>query len=219
MDKHLEYERIQEGFDKIWQNFSDTNDPSLGNLSVRAATKKMLLNLQQFAYEQIAGLKINYTFKLENLKLDFAEELEDLNEALSAAAFAANQLKIQEMTFDTQNNKEEDNSDQIIEELKDSLKVETERADVASLNLEKSNSDLAALKAEYQDLSVKFEKLKEKWDREIDIKMDYKERLEEIENKYQNISISSLHSRIASLKSQLDLQRLEDAKKLYDTVD
>lgn len=48
LDSHFEYEAILEGFEKICKNFSDELDPSLGNLSVRGATKKMLLNLQQF---------------------------------------------------------------------------------------------------------------------------------------------------------------------------
>lgn len=39
LDKHMDYEHIQEGFDKICQQFSDVTDPSLGNLSVRGATK------------------------------------------------------------------------------------------------------------------------------------------------------------------------------------
>ena len=142
LDKHLEYDRIQEGFDKIWQNFSDANDPSLGNLSVRGATKKMLLNLQQFAYEQIAGLKISYTFKLENLKEDYAEELESVYEALSTSALAANQLKAQEMTWDNTKENVVDNSDKIIEELTQSLQAETERANLVTINLDKCNLDL-----------------------------------------------------------------------------
>lgn len=212
LDKHLEYDRIQDGFQKICQNFSDVNDPSLGNLSVRGATKKMLLNLQQFAYEQIAGLKINYNFRLESIKESFAEEIEDLQEALALSAKSVSDIKVQNLTFESLKEEKEDNSARIIEELEVNSKAETERANLATEKFQTAEKDLAEIKAKFEDLLVKFDKLKEKCDREIDIKMDFKERLEEIENKYQNISISSLHAKIASLKSQLDLQRLEDAK-------
>ena len=96
LDKHIGYDKIQEGFDKICQRFSDINDPSLGNLSVRGATKKMLLNLQQFAYDQIAGLKMHYSFKLEAIKEHFAEEIEYLHEIFADTAQHLNHVKAEE---------------------------------------------------------------------------------------------------------------------------
>ena len=216
LDKHLEYDRILEGFDKICQKFSDINDSSLGNLSVRGATKKMLMNLQQFAYEQIAGLKINYTFKLESIKESFAEELEFLQESLAQTSLYLNQIKIQEAIIEEQKDKEDNQSEKIIEELERQLHLEIEKKNIIEAKLKSIEYELSNKNRDFDELTLKFEKQKEKLDRETDIKLGLKERLDEIENKYQNISISSLHSKIASLKSQLDLLKLEDAKKIYE---
>lgn len=176
----------------------------------------MLLNLQQFAYDQIAGLKVYYNDRLESVKESFSSEIETLQEALAESCKNANAFQIQATTFITENAHKDDNSSQIIEELQSQLKEETERADTMSMKYKNTFNDYTKLKADNEDLQIKFEKLREKCDREIDLKKDLKERLDEIENKYQNISISTMHAKISSLKSQLDLQKLEDAKKIYE---
>lgn len=216
LDRHLEFERIREGFDKICQGFSDINDASLGNLSVRGATKKMLLNLQQFTYEQIAMMKVNYSHRMEDIKESFSEEIEMLNEALAEACLKATTFKIQAETIVEERETKQDTSQHLIDDLTAKLEFETERANDMTFKFNTADAELTQLRKQHDDLSLRFEKLTEKCDREIDLKQDLKERLEEIENKYQNVSISTMHSKISSLKCQLDLQRLEDAKKLYD---
>lgn len=200
LDKHLEYNRIQEGFDKICQKFSDINDASLGNLSVRGATKKMLLNLQQFTYDQIAMMKVNYTHKVEDIKESFSEEVEMLNEALAEACLKATTFKIQADTIVEERVTNKDNSEHLIHDLTSKLEFETERANDMTSKFETVDTELKKLRKHHDDLSLRFEKLTEKCDREIDLKQDLRDRLEEIENKYQNVSISTMHSKISSLK-------------------
>ena len=216
IDQHFEYEHIQQGFDKICKNFSDTVDPALGNLSVRGATKKMLLNLQKFAYEQIAMLKVQYIQRIENVKHSFAEEIDELNEALADSCIKTVDFKLHAETIIENHASKVDNTGEIIADLRSRLALETQRADLMTDKFTKVDKELTELKESHEDLKLQFLKLTEKCEREVDMKLNFKERLEDIENKYQNVSISTMHSKLTSLKTQIDLQKLEDAKKLYE---
>ena len=162
LDKHLEYEHIQEGFDKICKNFSETVDPSLGNLSVRGATKKMLLNLQQFAYEQIAMIKVEYTHRIEDMKESFAEEIETLSEAFADTSFKASTFKFEQEVKVEEREKDQDNSKEIIEELQQKLHSESTKADLMTSKFDQAETELKNLKEEHDQLTIKLEKLQEK---------------------------------------------------------
>lgn len=176
----------------------------------------MLLNLQQFAYDQIAALKVNFTTKLETMKESYSEEIEELSLSLAEACRWANSFSVEAELVKEQEDQKEDNSGQIIQELKDRLEDEQKRSATMAKRYDDIDKKYQDLTKEFEELTVKHGKLEEKWARETDLKLDLKERLDEIENKYQNVSISTMHAKISSLKSQLDLQKLEDAKKLYD---
>jgi hypothetical protein len=216
LDQHLEYEHIQKGFDKICKGFSDKIDPSLGNLSVRGATKKMLLNLQHFSYEQIAMLKVEYTHRLMKMREPFAEEVENLNEALAEACKQSIQHQTQANNIIEAQTNSKDNSSSIIEELQSKLGTETNRADIMTSNFSVADTELKIIQKSYGETSSIITNLEHNLARETDLRLGLKERLEEVDTKYQNISVSTMHSNISSLKSQLDLLRLEDAKKLYE---
>ncbi|CAI2360321.1 unnamed protein product [Moneuplotes crassus] len=216
LDRHLEYEHIEEGFEKICKNFSNEVDPSLGNLSVRGATKKMLLNLQQFCYEQISSIKICYMNKVEQLKGSFTEEIENLSEALATTSMMSleYQKKFEKKCL-TKAAKEDSNSDKI-QELQVKLKAVSQEFKLYKSKFETADKELSETKILKEIADEKLAIMKEKMQREKEAKESYKERLEELETKYQNISISTMHTKLSSLKTQLDLQKLEDAKKLYD---
>ncbi|CAI2360294.1 unnamed protein product [Moneuplotes crassus] len=216
LDNHIEYSEIEDGFDKICKNFSDEVDPSLGHTSVRKVTKKMLLYLQQFCYEQLSEIKCNYASKIDKIKKSFTEEIEFLSEALASASKTSLDLKKDFERNHTKNEVQDIDNSGKASELETLLQKSFCELQECKSKLETTESDLVKAKDIQEALETQVVKLKDKVGYEKDAKETYKQRLEEIETKYQNVSISTMHTQLASLKTQLDLQKLEDAKKLYD---
>ena len=138
------------------------NDPSLGNLSVRGATKKMLLNLQQFAYDQIAGMKVYFNDRLETIKETYAEESDMLYETLAEACKTSNIVKQESVAVEKEEIQKEDNSAQIIEDLRTQLDLETSRANIMTEKFEDIDEKYTKLISDHEELVTKHEKLIEK---------------------------------------------------------
>jgi len=122
----------------------------------------MLLNLQQFAYDQIAGLKVYFSDRLESIKESYSEEIEQLYEALAESCKRTNVFQEQAVTFVAEKANKEDNSSQVIEGLQLKLDLETDRANIMTEKFDDVDAKLTKLNSEYEELMANFEKLTEK---------------------------------------------------------
>lgn len=161
-------------------------------------------------------LKVDYNLRLQQTRASFAEEIEFLNQCVSDSAIKLSEVSEKVIELDSPHSPVRQKDSACLLQLESKLSETKQQLESTQSTLTSTKSSLESLKSINTTLGAELEDFKKKFQFEKTEKEKFQAKLEALELKYQNVSISTMHTKLASLKTQLDLQKLEDAKKLYE---